>query len=217
MSNQESNLENHDEELDSSMSNFNLPCWFKWLISVVCVFLILFCIIYTCRYLQEPKVLVSPKELGISGIFLFSLSALFIVLTPWAKFGLRISKIGGVEFKEIVQEQASEHAEDIGYLEDRIEFLEAQFRKQDDRAFVAEAFQEPPLRKLLLEFLTKYNQWSFSPSRIRAWGSQQEGFSALSNFEYHFIRSTLQKMVSENILETRISKKGNTLYRVPCP
>jgi hypothetical protein len=77
------------------------------------------------------------------------------------------------------------------------------------------SFSEPELRNLLLEFLTKYKEWSFSPSRIRAWGSKQQGFSALSKFEHPFIRGTLQKMVSENILETRISKKGNTLYRVP--
>ena len=133
---------------------------------------------------------------------------------PWSRLGIRITKIGGVEFKDIVQEQASEHAEDQSYLEDRIEFLEAHIRKVEDVSVFTENFQEPELRKQLLTFLTKYNEWAFSPSRIRAWGSQQQGYSAFANYEHPLIRSTLQKMVSENIIETRISKRGNTLYRI---
>ena len=88
-------------------------------------------------------------------------------------------------------------------------------RKNDGVTEFTESFQEPQLRELLTQFLTKYKKWAFSPSRIRAWGSQQQGFSGFSAYEYPFVRSTLQKMVSENILETRVSKKGNTLYRIP--
>ncbi len=217
MSHQETNFDKPEEELESATGSFDIPCWLIWTVSLVCVALIIFSAIYTWKYVGAPKELASPKELGLSGIFLFSVSALFLVWVPWAKLGIRISKIGGIEFKEIVQEQASEHAEELSYLEDRIESLEALIRRTDEMVEFSESFQEPDLRKLLLEFLTKYKEWAFSPSRIRAWGSKQQGFSALSNYEHPFIRSTLQKMVSENILETRISKKGNTLYRVPLP
>ncbi|HAG29378.1 MAG TPA: hypothetical protein DCL39_07955, partial [Alteromonas macleodii] len=81
-------------------------------------------------------------------------------------------------------------------------------------SFVEQA-DEPELRKELLRFLQAYSQWSFSPSRIKAWGSKQAGFTSLGKYETSFIRLTLQKMVAEDILVTRISKKGNTLYRVP--
>jgi len=215
MSHQENNYEKPEEELEPTSSGLNVPCWLSWLVSIVGAALIIFCVIYTSKYLSAPKDYASPKELGLSGIFLFSVSAIFLVWIPWSKLGVRISKIGGIEFKEIVQEQASEHAEELSFLEDRIEFLEARIRKLDETAEITESFQEPELRKILIEFLTKYKEWAFSPSRIRAWGSQQQGFSSLSNYGHPLIRSTLQKMVSENILETRISKKGNTLYRVP--
>ncbi|EKO3965203.1 hypothetical protein KW482_03530 [Vibrio fluvialis] len=217
MNHQEVNFEKPEEELETTTSSFDIPGWLKWSVTVVGAVLVIFTVVYTRKYLGAPKELASPKELGLSGIFLFSVSALFLVWVPWAKLGIRISKIGGIEFKEIVQEQASEHAEELSYLEDRIESLEAQIRKSDEMVSFVENFKEPDLRKLLLEFLTKYKEWAFSPSRIRAWGSKQQGFSALSSYEHPFIRSTLQKMVSENILETRISKKGNTLYRVPMP
>jgi len=85
----------------------------------------------------------------------------------------------------------------------------------DSTAFITEHLKEPELRDLLTKFLTTYNKWAFSPSRIKAWGVQQQGFSKLSEYDHPFIRATLQKMVSENTLETRISKKGNTLFRIP--
>jgi hypothetical protein len=217
MSHQENNYEKPEEELESASSNFDIPGWLRWTVSIISIVLIFFCSIYAYKYVGNPKDYVSPKDLGLSSLFLFSITALFLVWIPWSRLGIRISKIGGIEFKEIVQGQASEHAEDISYLEDRIESLEAHIRKVDEMSEFTESFQEPELRQQLLTFLTKYKEWAFSPSRIRAWGSQQQGYSALSNYEHPFIRSTLQKMVSENLIETRISKKGNTLYRVPLP
>ncbi|MFM2484349.1 hypothetical protein [Celerinatantimonas yamalensis] len=217
MSHQENNYEQPEEELEASSTCFDLPSWLKILTSIVSGAFLIFIVAYTWKYLCAPKVLASPKDLGLSGIFLFSISALFLVWIPWSKLGIRISKIGGIEFTQIVREQALEHAEDLIYLEDRIESLEAQARSTNEMAELTETIHEPGLQKLLLEFLTKYKKWAFSPSRIRVWGSKQQGFSAISRYEYPFIRSTLQKMVSENILETRISKKGNTLYRVPLP
>lgn len=215
MSHQESNYENPEEELESGSNRFDIPTWLQWTVSVIGIVLIAFISIYTYKYVCDPKAYASPKELGLSSILLFSISALIVVWIPWERLGIRISKIGGIEFKEIVQEQASEHAEELSYLVDRIESLETHVRKVDGISDLTESSQEPELRKLLMQFLTKYKDWAFSPSRIRAWGSQQQGFSSLADYKYPFIRGTLQKMVSENILETRISKKGNTLYRVP--
>ena len=140
---------------------------------------------------------------------------MIIVWVPWANLGVKITKIGGIEFKDIVEEQASEHAEEISDLIDRIELLESQIRQSDSLISFVEQADEPELRKELLRFLQAYSQWSFSPSRIKAWGSKQAGFTSLGKYETSFIRLTLQKMVAEDILVTRISKKGNTLYRVP--
>ncbi|OKY25131.1 hypothetical protein [Thalassotalea sp. PP2-459] len=214
MSHQQVNFEQPEEELDSTSSIFEIPGVLKLAVTLFSLAIITICICLTHQYIGAPKQYASPKDLGLSSIFLFSIVALFVVWIPWGKMGIRISKIGGIEFKEIVQEQASEHAEELSYLEDRIESLEAHIRNHDGITELTESFQEPQLREQLIKFLTKYNKWAFSPSRIKAWGSQQQGFSGLSSYEHPFIRSTLQKMVSEKLLETRISKKGNTLYRI---
>lgn len=215
MSHQEKNFERPEKELGSITNPFRIPFLLKILVTLGATGLVLLCALFVYNYLSSPEVYASPSDLDLSSIFLFSVSALFIVWMPWHVLGIRISKIGGIEFKEIVAEQASEHAEEISYLQDRIEVLEANLRQINGVATLVEGFEEPKLRGLLLDFLTKYNEWAFSPSRIRAWGSQQQGFSELAKYEHPFIRSTLQKMVSEGLLETRISTKGNTLYRIP--
>jgi hypothetical protein len=214
MAHQQANFEQPEEELGSTSSNFEIPGLLKLVVTLSSSVLIIVCVCLTYKYIEAPEQYASPKDLGLNSIFLFSIVALFVIWIPWEKLGIRISKIGGIEFKEIVQEQASEHAEELSYLEDRIESLEAHIRNDDRITELTENFQEPQLRVQLIEFLTKYNKWAFSPSRIKAWGSQQQGFSGLSAYEHPFLRSTLQKMVSEKLLETRISKKGSTLYRI---
>ncbi|MBA6357499.1 MULTISPECIES: hypothetical protein [unclassified Colwellia] len=215
MSHQESNfVEPQDEELGSSTSIFSISTPMKLFLSFISLSVIIGCISFVLFYISDPKSYPSPKELGLSGVFLFFVTSLILIWIPWDKLGLRITKIGGIEFKEIVAEQASENAEEFSYLEERIEYLETKLHSMDDLAQFHESFERPELRDLLLEFLTKYNKWSFSPSRIKSWGTRQQGFSKLSSFEHRLIRSTLQSMVAENLLETRISNKGNTLYRV---
>lgn len=217
MSHQEQNFEKPEDEMEDISTGFEIPLWLQISISIISIILITICIVCFWKYIKTPQEFASPKELGLSGIFVFSISSLFIVWTPWSKLGLRISKIGGVEFKDIVQMQASEHAEELIYLETRIEFLERKVKDSDELAPLVDPMRETTLRTILLEFLTKYKKWAFSPSRIRVWGSKQQGFSSLSSYEHPFIRSSLQKLVSEGKLETRVSKKGNTLYRIPLP
>ncbi|CAH7201943.1 conserved hypothetical protein [Vibrio chagasii] len=217
MSHQEKNFEKPEDEMGTISTGFDIPKWLQILVSIFSISLIVVCTICFWKYLEAPQGFASPKELGLSGIFMFSTSALLIVWVPWSKLGVRISKIGGVEFRDIVQGQASEHAEELSYLEDRIEFLEAKIKENDELSVLTDPPREAILRKLLLEFLQKYSEWAFSPSRIRVWGSKQQGFSSLSDYEHPFIRSTLQKLVSEGKLETRVSKKGNTLYRIALP
>lgn len=215
MSQQDVNYEKPEAELEDSTTPLKIPTLVKVLVGLISFILIVICLWLFAEYIANPTGSASPKELELTTILLFSIMALIVVLVPWEKLGIRITKIGGIEFKDIVREQATEHAEEISYLEDRIEALEAKVRSTDELAEFSEGFKEPELRKQLIAFLTKYREWAFSPSRIRVWGSKQQGFSALSNFDHIFIRRTLQKLVSEGLLETRISKKGNTLYRIP--
>lgn len=213
MSHQEPNFEKPDEELELSSGYLQIPTTVKWGCTAISLLLIGFYIFSYFTYVESPQNMASPSELGLAPIFLFALAMLGIVHIPWADMGVRISKIGGIEFKEIVEGQALEHATDISQLEERIEFLENAIRESDEMKSVGELFSEPAVKKLLLSFLERYHQWAFSPSRIRAWGSKQQGFSDLAKYDIPFLRSTLQKMVAEGTIETRVSKKGNTLFR----
>ena len=215
MNHQELNFEEPEEELTSPTGPFVIPCKLKFILSALSILLILFCASVIFCYIDSPSTAASPAEIGITPIFIFSITILVALWIPWQLLGVRVTKIGGIEFEKIVAEQASEHAEEVTYLQDRIETLEKSVHRLDETAELIGCFAEPELRELLFKFLTTYSKWAFSPTRIRAWGSKQQGFSDLENYDYHFIRTTLQKMVSNNILETRISKKGNTLYRIP--
>ena len=217
MSHQEQNFEQPEEELENAAESFKIPCLLKVLTTVISFGIIYFCIKYFSLYISDPDKYAAPSNLNISTMFIFSMIALCIVWIPWQKMGLKITKIGGIEFKDIVERQATEHTEELAYLQDRIEDLENQNRENDGISKLRETLEEPVLRETLLSFLNKYHKWAFSPSRISVWGAKQQGYSSLSTYTHPMIRNTLQKMVAENELETRISKKGNTLYRVPKP
>ncbi|MBY8115122.1 hypothetical protein KW542_21405 [Vibrio fluvialis] len=218
MSHQESNESfPFDEELETTSNGLIISQCAKVLLSAFSVLVMSGCVYLVYRYAEAPETFASPKELGVSSVFLFFTSLLILIWVPWEKLGLKVTKIGGIEFKEIVAGQASENAEEFGYLENRIEFLEQKVHSMNEIDQFMESFHNPDLRNLLLEFLTKYKKWSFSPSRIITWGSQQQGFSTLSSYEHRRVRSELQSMLTENLVETRLSKKGNTLYRIAKP
>jgi hypothetical protein len=167
-------------------------------------------------YMADPQRMVSPSNLDISTLLLFALGVLSLIWVPWSALGIRIKKIGGIEVEQIMANQASEHAEEIGYLLNRIKALEAQCNSQA-MGFVApeNAEAEDKLRDLIRRFLEEYKDWAFSPPRILNWGSTQGGFEGLANYKLRDIQNELLKMVSDQVLVTRISRQGNTLYRVP--
>lgn len=207
--------ESFGEELTYESREFQLPKRVVALVTLIALPLIVFCVYAAYSYFENKDQYASPSSMGLSGIFLFSLTALICVWVPWSRLGVRITKIGGVEFERILNGQASEHAEEIAYLQERIEALEHHVRHPESGVLFEEILYEVPLREALMRFLNAYSEWAFSPSRIKSWGSAQPGFNELGQYEHAFIRSTLQKMVADGTLETRISKRGNTLYRVP--
>jgi hypothetical protein len=74
--------------------------------------------------------------------------------------------------------------------------------------------QDSGLREGLIQFLSRYSQWSFSPLRIVNWGSRQEGFAFLAKHTSSEIQDELKAMVTAGQATTRTSKKGGTLYRL---
>jgi hypothetical protein len=130
--------------------------------------------------------------------------------------GLSLKKFGPFEFERKLEGQSEEHIKDISALEDKIAQLEAAMKASGGEVKTTEIQPTPDekeMRDLIIKFLTEYEQWSFSPLRMETWGAQRSGYSKLAS-NSSLLRRLLRSLVSEGVLETRVSKKGNTLYRV---
>jgi hypothetical protein len=214
MNHQKLNFESPEEELEPITKDLTIPLFFQLFITLISLCLIALSGYLLNKYLESPSTFATPSESGAFSMFIFSISALCLAWIPWKKLGVKITRIGGVEFKEIVKVQATEHAEELSYIQERLETLEHKVYSESKQFFVQNVLTGKPLTKLLLTFLETYEKWAFSPSRIKMWGAKQQGFSSLSDYELPFIRITLQKMLTEGTIETTLSKKGNTLYRL---
>ena len=192
-----------------------LSNWLRWSLTAILLAAIVICLLLYWAYVNDPTHAASPTELGLSGLLIFCITALAVINVPWHELGYRIKKVGSVEFEQALNAQVLERAEGINFLEKRIEAIENSLEKKSIQSSdVFRQMYEPRLRKLLLDFLSVNDQLPFSPLRIREWGSQQPGFEGLKKFEIGLIKHVLGKMVAERVLETTISKKGNTLYRI---
>jgi hypothetical protein len=203
-----------EDLLGGGEKSFEIPKWLRVSVSILLGIILLSCLliyglaIFGCTSLE-------PSKLGLSNLIIFCILGLCAFLIPWHDYGLKLRKFGPFEFEQILTTQAKEHANEVGELRDRIKLLEE--RPNVDRAT---SIQSSPLQTgnnklhtLLLKFLEYYSVWAFSPSRIVSWGADQKGYEALGDYKSNVVRRELQGMVADGYIETRISKKGNTLYR----
>lgn len=157
---------------------------------------------------------VSPKDLSLSNLLIFSLSCTLLFSVPWDKLGLSLKKFGPLEFERKLEGQSTEHLQDISALEDKITHLEKIIDKGSKSIGGSEkSNNEEEFRTLIIQFLTEYQRYSFSPLRMENWGSKQNGYSKIKG-QPQILRRLLRKLVTEGELETRLSEKGNTLYRI---
>lgn len=159
---------------------------------------------------------VAPKDLGLISILLFSLASLLFFWVPWHSLGLSLKKFGPLEFDRKLEGQSVEHIENFSALEDKIEKLEklllSEGSENKHNSNVV-SLTEAEYKNLIIRFLMDFNEQPFSPLRIESWGAKQEGYKELGG-QSDFLRRMLRKLVSEKMLETAISKKGNTLYKI---
>lgn len=220
-----------DEQTLSDMpfgeTAFTFPVWLRFTAVVTLVLLFTLSVVFFVVYLFWPQKAFEPSKIGVGNLTIFSFLGIIVFLIPWEDYGLRIRKFGPFEFEQILRTQAQEHIEELNDLRIRISQLEESGQPAESRIEETQASTEfsnaklvaversRRLRKRLLEFLTSHDRWAFSPARIAVWGSRQREFKDLKEYNTVEIRRMLQAMVADGELETRISKRGNTLYRVP--
>lgn len=70
------------------------------------------------------------------------------------------------------------------------------------------------IRSDIKRFLCTFSSYYFSPLRISKWGRKQNSFEILSKYSTNEIKNTLLALTDENILVTKISQKGNLIYKI---
>lgn len=208
------NHSGQEEPLVVENGAFEVPTWFRWVASAVALMLIVPSTVFIVRYSLSPAQFVSPKELGVIQMILAGTVILLFALAPWKALGLRLRKVGFLEFERVVSGQAAEHAQELTELRTRLDEMEVKVRGIDEIAPISEHLEDVDLRPLLNKFLEQHRPTAFSPLRIRDWGSRQQGYEKLANAKLASIRRVLQKLVSEGRAATRVSRMGNTLYKV---
>lgn len=207
-------MKSEEQELKPQSAENFLSKAQKFWFSTIAAVVFLLSSTYTTFYVLYSEILASPKEIGITSIMVFSFIGFFLILIPWEKMGMRIKKIGNIEFVEVVKEQSKEHELDISLIEQRLAELEDKVRKNDPIDGLIETAETPHLEAKLLSFLTINSPTAYSPSRIRLECRNLPEYKTVSSQEVQFIRSTLRKLVSNGKLTTTVSAKGNTLYRI---
>lgn len=206
--------ENVDEQPLSQFDTLVLPFWYKLLFGLMFGIVSLICGGLYVAYILSPKDIPSPSDLQLGSVFIFS-SAIFLLLsTPWPKLGLRINKIGPIEFERVINAQNREHIEEISELRQLLNEVDAKVRGSDDISSVSEHMASIDLRPLVIDFLSQNSPTAYSPLRIQQWGAKRSGFEKLSSYKLSNVRKVLQDMAAEGLLETTVSKLGNTLYRI---
>lgn len=206
-------LDKHEETpLSESGSSFELPTLYKWVIGIVFGAISVACVALYVGHIICPQKIPSPSDLQIGPIFIFCSTIFLFAITPWSKLGIRINRIGPVEFERVLNEQSKEHIEELSELRQFVSELDAKVRGMDEISGISLGMASAELRPLIKDFLGQYYPVPYSPLRIQKWGSKQKGFEKFGKCSLSDLRKILQDMVAEDILATRVSKMGNTLY-----
>lgn len=190
------------------------PPWYKWGFAIVFGLVSLACIGLYVAHILNPRQIPSPNDLQLGSIFIFSSTVSLLVVTPWSKLGIRINKIGPIEFERVINEQAKEHIEEISELRQLLFEVDVKLRGLDEISSFSLGMASVELRSLIKDFLREHSPTAYSPLRMQKWGAKQKRYENLSNHGLSNLRKILQDMVAEGVLETRISKMGNTLYKL---
>jgi len=211
----DTNLNQPEKIISEDQGTFEIPKGIKIGITVIGV-----SILVSILALYLYVIICNPKNIGLenlefSALLIFFFTLILIVQLPYKKMGVRITKIGILELTGIVQEQNQDKSEDIADLQTKINELELRLNTIDTTNIDRDALegkQQRNLEELLIKFLSEYSSWAFSPLRIQAWGSKQKGFEELANCTIIQIKRKLRELLAKEIVSTRLSKKGSTLY-----
>jgi hypothetical protein len=84
------------------------------------------CCIYLYCYSQRPdEYTLIPSMLGVNNLIVLSAFTFLFFKVRWAKIGVKVSKLGPMEFSHIIDGQSKKHSKDIAAIEERLKELES--------------------------------------------------------------------------------------------
>lgn len=171
----------------------------------------------------------TPNDFGLSVVLPMSLISTVLLALPWENENIAISQIGPIALERKIEGQAREQEIELAEIQSEIQSIRdklsnrtiEQHKNSSGTEFSHSGDEEEmryipkELEEMLFKFWGEFDRWAFSPSRISQFGPKQNGFEKLSKYNINQIRAALRQLVLQGKLVTRVSKKGNTLYRVP--
>jgi hypothetical protein len=192
---------------------FQLPKATKILFNIILIVLILLILTAYFYFILGTPQNIDPSKFGLSEIFIFLTIILAVINIPWGKMGIRIKKIGMLELEQVIKEQSSDNSIEFADLQKQIDELkEIKIENTQNNINTVNKKNINELDNLILKFLEEHSNYAFSPLRIKNYGGELDGFEKLKNVHTSEIRESLRRLLSKNKVETRISKKGNTIY-----
>lgn len=216
---------------------FTVPRWTRLVLLCISAVLLLTCV---CGVLLQVfggiEIVVNesskfswaaPDGVGFGVLVPVGLFATILLALPWEDEDIRITQIGPIALEKKIEGQAKEQEIELAEIQEEIEVLRRKLiakHSSDASTSARDSYAEDRLMEddkiteleaLIVKFLSENKRWAFSPSRIRNYASTKPGYSELGKVSTTQLRFALRRLVKQQVLVTRVSKKGNTLYRVP--
>lgn len=185
--------------------------WLRITFTIFGILLIILAIVFYIRFLQGD-ISTSSKDFEVNFLLGLGIVQVLIVNFPWSKIS-----IGGIEIEKTITVQEQELVQEIDSLQEKINELVSSrgIHFVDAETTEIAKFQDNKEKnsKLLFDFLSKWNTWGFTASRIKNWGGKQKGFEELAQLSNTDIRQLAIKLSGEDKVISRISNNGNILYQ----
>jgi hypothetical protein len=196
-----------EEEIDKGVE-FKMPFVTRLWISIPIGLLIVAILILYCYLIFCPNG-TDVSKFGIPEVLLLSITILTLVNVPWHNLGFRIKKIGIIELGEVVKGQAMSISEELADLQKQIDDL-----KINPNNSISRNDENSKLDTLIMQFLSKNKTIAYSASRILNLSSQPENFIEIEKYSIKDVRESLRRLLSSEKVTTKLSKRGNTLYKI---
>lgn len=165
---------------------------------------------FAFNYEQMP----APVELGIPYFLVLSAVCALLINVNHERLSSIFTKIGPVEFREMLEEQTTETNEVILGIEQRFKYIEHSLIENDDPAGWQHIFSHDRISKLIINYLNFSNNKPISALRLQRVASKQDGYGELGTTNSLALRTTLSEMVRSGTLTTSLSARGNRLYQL---